>query len=309
VRRSTRARDCHTQVDTLTAFHRGLDAGVLETCSRCHDAHTFHVEGQNCVACHTDPTMRTTPGGSSAAHPRTSSLEPRAPPEGVGAVSATRGFAGAAMRGAMALVLPARVYAQQAIPGSPLEFDHARHTQVECTQCHSVERTHGAVTTTTVRDCRSCHHTGSTAQTCSRCHDTAAVAAQRFNVRRAFQPSVGSAQNRTFPFDHRQHTGVDCARCHIEGLGLSAARVSCSACHEDHHDAGNSCIACHRTPPTTAHTTAAHLSCTGAGCHSPAPVRAAERTRNLCLACHQTLVDHQPGRRCADCHALPAARS
>src|SRR5690606_31841427 len=176
------------------------------------------------------------------------------------------------------------------------------------TVCHSVERTHGQVLTTTVRDCRSCHHTGSTAQACSRCHDAAAVAAQRYDVRRAFRPSVGTAENRTFAFDHRQHTGVECARCHVEGLALSAARVACSACHEDHHESSNDCMACHERPAVNAHTTAAHLTCAGSGCHSPAPVNASQRTRSLCLSCHQDMTDHQPGRRCVNCHALPAAR-
>ena len=84
--------------------------------------------------------------------------------------------------------LPAPAHAQQAQPSLPLQFDHARHTDVECTACHSVENTHGQVTTTTVQDCRSCHHAGSTMQPCSRCHDPAAVSSERYSVRRAFRP-------------------------------------------------------------------------------------------------------------------------
>src|SRR5690606_34261021 len=148
--------------------------------SRCHQAHTFHAEGHECRACHTDPTMRTpATRPAPAAHP--------------GSTSALRGtldfFA--------ALLLPAPAYAQ-ATPAVQMQFDHARHTDVECTACHSVTQTHGAVTTTTARECRSCHHTGSTVQPCSRCHDAASVAAQVYNVRRAYTPSVGRAENRTY---------------------------------------------------------------------------------------------------------------
>jgi nitrate/TMAO reductase-like tetraheme cytochrome c subunit len=43
---------CHTQVETLTAFHRGLHAGVLEQCNTCHIAHTWEVWGTDCRSCH-----------------------------------------------------------------------------------------------------------------------------------------------------------------------------------------------------------------------------------------------------------------
>ena len=318
--------DCHTQVDTLTAFHRGLDAGVLESCSRCHQAHTFHAEGQNCLACHTDPAQRgpatppphpqTTPASAAPRtsmalpRPHSSAAEPRA--TGTPQLIDTDGARAQATRLAhlvATLVMPAKAHAQQAPSGGRLQFDHARHTRVECTECHSTTNTHGRVTTTTVRDCRSCHHTGTVARPCARCHDAAAVTTQRYDVRRAYQPTVGTAENRTLPFDHRPHAQEDCATCHRTGLELSAARIACSGCHEDHHsDADTNCLACHETPAATAHTATAHLTCAGSGCHSAAPVRAAQRTRNLCLSCHQDLTDHQPGRRCVDCHALPAAR-
>lgn len=284
--------NCHAQADTLTAFHRGLEPGVLDTCSRCHQAHTFQVEGHECRACHTDPTMRspaTRP--APAAHPARTSV----------------------LRGPLdvlaALMLPTPVHAQQSPPPARERFDHARHTGIECTACHSVAETHGAVTIASARDCQSCHHTGSTVQPCSRCHDAASVAGQGYDVRRAYTPSVGRSENRTFRFEHRQHDGMECSRCHVEGLELSAARVACAACHEDHHDASSSCIGCHRAPPRSAHTAAAHLTCAGSGCHSTVPVSAVERTRSLCLSCHQNMTDHRPGRRCADCHALPPARS
>jgi hypothetical protein len=46
---------CHDAPETLTPFHRGLPAGVLDDCARCHSAHTWVVDGDDCTACHTDP--------------------------------------------------------------------------------------------------------------------------------------------------------------------------------------------------------------------------------------------------------------
>ncbi|HTR79811.1 MAG TPA: NapC/NirT family cytochrome c [Gemmatimonadaceae bacterium] len=43
---------CHARADTLTAFHRGLHAGALANCIRCHQAHTWKVVGTRCLDCH-----------------------------------------------------------------------------------------------------------------------------------------------------------------------------------------------------------------------------------------------------------------
>ena len=43
---------CHTRPDTLTAFHKGLPPGVLESCSTCHKAHDFSLNGNDCGSCH-----------------------------------------------------------------------------------------------------------------------------------------------------------------------------------------------------------------------------------------------------------------
>jgi nitrate/TMAO reductase-like tetraheme cytochrome c subunit len=275
---------CHAQADTLTPYHRGLDAGVLETCSRCHAAHIFHIEGVNCQACHTDPARPEIVAPSASPHaPRTSLIR-----------SAGRLLA--------SVFLPTPAMAQQT-----LVFEHARHTQVECTACHSVDSTHGRVSISGAEQCFACHHSEATAQQCLQCHTEPAGADRAFDVRRMFTPSVGRAENRTFPFDHARHTAAECAECHRTGQQLSAAAVDCTACHEQHHDADNNCIGCHETPAATAHTRTDHLTCAGSGCHSPAPVSAAERTRNMCLACHPTLIDHRPGGTCVDCHTLPAA--
>lgn len=45
---------CHTDPQSLTPFHRGLDHGVVENCSTCHQAHVFVVDGDDCRGCHTN---------------------------------------------------------------------------------------------------------------------------------------------------------------------------------------------------------------------------------------------------------------
>ncbi len=317
------AAGCHARADTLTPFHRGLDDGVLQNCATCHAAHEFHAEGSDCRSCHTDaaaPGQVTTVGPSPHRTSGTSGVDAAV---GVGPVSV--GSASTDTTGALpqrwrwqhatsgrrmlhalvSLLLPQRAAAQQ----SASVFDHGQHTAVECRVCHSVDNTHGQVTVTRATDCQSCHHTGTVAQPCTRCHTTRDMPAGTFDVRRPFQPTVGRAENRTFRFDHAQHTEVACASCHREGLALSAARVNCSACHREHHEPSNNCLACHAVPASGVHTRTAHLTCAGSGCHSPAPVQASQRTRQLCLSCHQDMTDHQPGRVCVDCHALPAPRA
>jgi hypothetical protein len=62
------AAGCHDAVEPQTAFHRGLHVAVVANCTRCHTAHSFHVDGRNCIACHSDifddrPAVRRAGGG------------------------------------------------------------------------------------------------------------------------------------------------------------------------------------------------------------------------------------------------------
>jgi hypothetical protein len=54
-----------------------------------------------------------------------------------------------------------------------------------------------------------------------------------------------------------------------------------------------------------AHPPVSHLTCSGSGCHEAQPFVEQPRTRNLCLSCHQALMEHKPGGNCEDCHVLP----
>jgi hypothetical protein len=278
---------CHAAADTLTPQHRGLDAGVLENFLNCHTAHEFriHESGLECLSCHGDIYGDAPPGRVSGATP------PAAP----SAAPSTR--------------LVSAVQSRDSVP-----FWHAQHRGVRCLSCHAMDRSHGELTVTSLRDCRSCHHTEPVAGACTRCHTASEVGAIRARLTRTLAMRVGSLDRprRALPFDHRPHTGLECLACHTDGgLALSATAVDCSACHAEHHEPDVLCMSCHRAPKDGAHTTQVHLGCAGSGCHdaAPASVQNVPRTRPFCLACHQGMTDHRPGGNCEDCHSLPRPRA
>jgi hypothetical protein len=121
-----------------------------------------------------------------------------------------------------------------------------------------------------------------------------------------FQVGERPARERTLPFVHGEHEGITCATCHTAPVTLSASATSCETCHQDHHAATADCVICHQEAPAEeAHPRIVHVTCTGAGCHEAQPFLAQERTRSLCLSCHQALDDHKPEGNCVECHVLP----
>jgi hypothetical protein len=204
---------------------------------------------------------------------------------------------------------PSTVLTQLGRPtAQAMQFNHGQHMNVECASCHDSANTHGAVAISSFAECRSCHHTGAVAQTCTRCHDRRELV-QPFRRVERMQIANAAPTTRALSFDHRLHETEACSACHAPGPAQSAAGVTCNSCHEQHHRTDTNCRACHVTPRDAAHTTAAHRTCTGAGCHTPAPFQGVPRTRQLCLSCHQQLADHYPNRNCVDCHALPPGRT
>ncbi|MEX2466198.1 MAG: NapC/NirT family cytochrome c [Gemmatimonadota bacterium] len=260
---------CHTDAEALTPFHRGLDEDVAADCMYCHQAHDFRVDGDNCVACHVDIFDDADAGL-------------------LGAVHASRG-AGFA------------VHQPQEPPG----FLHSEHRDVDCASCHASEPVHGALTVTTVADCRSCHHSEPVATDCVACHAEPGGSGAAVEVRRTLSLSVGERPGRALPFDHGTHEGETCSTCHAEGPTRSAAQVDCASCHEPHHDAAVDCASCHVPAAPGAHSVdTAHLGCGGSGCHQDLPFEQVERSRTVCLVCHQDLWDHRPEGDCAECHAM-----
>ncbi|MEX1184889.1 MAG: cytochrome c3 family protein [Gemmatimonadota bacterium] len=191
--------------------------------------------------------------------------------------------------------------------GSDTTFSHARHRDVQCLTCHSTSDAHGAVTVASPGECMACHHSPPVSNDCTSCHPVADFQGERRRRTETFALSVDAAVTRDLVFAHVQHSDVQCTDCHNEGVSRAAA-AACTDCHEQHHRPEALCMQCHTAPPRASHTVAAHVGCAGAGCHDPSPIQGVPRTRTLCLVCHQELVDHERGRNCADCHALPPPR-
>ena len=190
------------------------------------------------------------------------------------------------------------------------DFSHRRHRDVACTQCHSMERTHGELTVRTERDCQSCHHaTDARAGTCAACHTTTEIAATRREPQPMRLTVWREPRSRPLPFDHDEHRTLDCTGCHTQALTFAVERT-CTSCHAQHHEPTADCTSCH-LPPKAAHTRAAHLGCSGSGCHLDQVSPRLTATRSTCLTCHVDLVRHQPGKQCAACHQVawsPGAR-
>jgi len=279
-----------------------MGPGVLEDCTNCHNAHDFRVSTTNCLNCHKGIFSDSTGA----------SLPP--PPGGV-----AEGAAGPVVQGFQGIGAPPAgdswwlhpsgvVTARQQAP----RFLHSNHRNVQCVKCHDSSRSHGALKVSSIKDCRGCHHTDGLGTQCSRCHQAPGGGAQpAYTVERTLTLSVRKPVDRTMPFDHRKHTSEQCSTCHTQGLELSAAKVDCDQCHEQHHALDNDCTSCHRSPPVRAHpVTQAHTTCAGSGCHANPPFQALPTTtREVCLVCHQQQKDHKPGRICADCHALSEPRN
>ncbi|MDH3270608.1 MAG: hypothetical protein OEN56_04705 [Gemmatimonadota bacterium] len=192
-----------------------------------------------------------------------------------------------------------------------LEFDHTQHTTVDCGSCHSSGEEHGASPLTEVADCRSCHHEPVASADCAQCHgpEDAPDTIHRWTQSMVLDVGVNDP-DRVMIFPHLDHADLDCASCHSEGLAMAPpADLDCASCHQDHHTPVSDCAACHAVAPVSAHPpTEAHVTCSGAGCHTDVPFENVPRTRSFCLGCHQDLRDHEPQETCSECHQLPAPR-
>ncbi len=264
--RSCSGGECHAHPELVTPFHRTVDSLTLSRCTSCHIPHGFRVTGGG-RECKTCHVS----GG--------------------------------------ALVSWATTPKPLKLP-SGLTFSHDDHTSVACGACHGSGPRHGTLKLTSREACRACHHTPPLSRRCTRCHDPDEVRATSFEVTTKLNIHIGSLDGptRTIRFEHAQHWRTDCTVCHTGGIDLETAKgADCSGCHLQHHEPTADCSACHAAPAPAAHTRTAHLGCGGQGCHDPVPegIRTAPRTRQLCLACHRTRMGHQPGKTCADCHALP----
>lgn len=301
---------CHASADTLTPMHRGLDEGVLERCTECHAPHDARLEQPDCITCHRgimddDPGTARAVAHADARGARPPSPSPTSSPW-VHTVALTT--APAAQPMASRSAAEADATPQATARSDTVAFRHSQHRGVQCTSCHTSQDRHGAVTVTTIRDCRSCHHVPARAGVqCVECHEAGELTGARA-VTRTLELSVGSRTGR-LAFAHPVHRGVSCTECHRQGLELSAAAVSCASCHEQHHRANSDCASCHVAAEAAHPPRVVHVTCAGSGCHSELPFRSRPESREFCLVCHTGMEDHEPGRRCAECHALPPWRA
>lgn len=335
---------CHARADTLTPLHRGLPGAMLANCTRCHQPHSWKTKGGGeCRACHGNMFGTPAPGTRVSAAPAAMPwprlyvrlVAAMAAPDPVAAFA--RPVSGEAAtrrhlryrpaREAAAVRRPARLpapagdgalqqdTATRRMPGGttlagPFRgFSHAIHRGVACTSCHSMQSEHGALLVRTREDCMRCHHSPRVAATCTRCHETQGLP-QGLTRTVTSKTSVAPAPTtRSLPFSHRDHPGVACASCH-SGPPAYTTIASCTTCHESHHANVRDCRTCHVANVRTGHPiAAAHVTCTGGGCHADPAVRSLTWSRQVCLTCHQEMKAHEPGRFCADCHRVPALRA
>ena len=298
--KSCATAQCHSNADTLTAFHRGLGPHTLDRCSACHQAHSWKVKGTNCVACHQNINQDRPRAQRSASAPRTAPMRR----------ASRRGSAAAQVRlvrfvdvgfPSWTFAPRARVVRAPTPPAAPTDsaFRHSRHTSLACTTCHSTSNTHGGLRFTRPAGCNSCHHGPKQRSPCTACHTPTSLGARAMPMTFAIS-ARREAITRSIPFAHERHGTLACARCHGQGNNRPVT-ATCSDCHTAHHDAAADCATCHTTA-RTGHDRASHEGC--AGCHTDATVAALPASRVVCLTCHQAQRTHYPTGDCATCHAL-----
>lgn len=309
--RSCTSAGCHGRPDTLTTFHVGLPEQVTEDCTGCHAPHVWERDGDDCAACHTEiPGAKTATAGAVAAAERESDVGKGTLPRSSSPVTLVADARPAA--GAL-LYVHGAAFSRDGEVSAPsrqeTSFDHAEHTSVPCTDCHSNRTQHGEVTVKTQSDCFSCHHSTRTAsaQGCGGCHSEREIGRVNRVTMTLDMDVWENPRLRSMPFDHDAHGELRCVDCHGGGT-RQRVQVSCTACHEDHHTpaASTSCASCHEEHREPVHTADVHVQgCTGSGCHTEPRYSRMERTREFCSTCHQEMINHEPQDRCVSCHLVP----
>jgi hypothetical protein len=334
--KSCATAQCHASADTLTAFHRGLGSHGLDNCGACHQAHSWKVNGTDCLACH-KTIYQNRPAAARRSGTSAAPIVPAAPPRHAPSARHAAPTDSAATFRPIARTRPAPARPFHSRPraagGSPLRtaavrtpgaataaeppasdgaptgpsdttFLHSRHKGITCTACHGTTgTTHGALTIAAPKDCLACHHGPKQTATCATCHTTASLVPrpQMVTLRVTARPPGSGPVTRALPFAHARHAALACARCHA-ATDKRDVTTTCTSCHADHHQLDRDCASCHPTA-SVGHERAAHDGC--AGCHATTQFVAATLSRPLCLTCHQAQRDHYVARDCATCHAIP----
>jgi hypothetical protein len=183
-------------------------------------------------------------------------------------------------------------------------FLHANHEGLPCVGCHSGGGSHGVPRAWTAADCAACHHREDQPVPCVGCHESI-VRGDTLVVSVAMTLTAGElATVRDLSFAHGSHEEFACGDCHArESLRIPR---TCASCHAEHVAAEVECTGCHVEPGEGVHDVGAHVTCSGAGCHSQIAAQIPTVSRAGCLVCHRAQRDHEEGRTCVACHALPA---
>lgn len=317
--------NCHADWRQVK-FHVGVQhKRGAENCITCHLPHSARVDASDCTGCHEAVRGRTRfrpPLPFDTLKALRSSLAPESPvePERPGRLSFDTLNA---HRGSLAPEpppvepeRPSKVKgdappgddspgrALSALSPQPSDtFSHPQHKKLACLTCH-LSRTGARLTFEAPRGCQICHHERPARSDCAKCHEEGSLPetiAVKLSVAAAGKP----ARERTVAFQHEPHTDLSCTDCHGQAVTLAPvdSAASCQGCHDKHHETKRECSSCHRTAAiTTAHErpARAHVACDA--CHTTAVIAPLSPTRNFCLACHDSVVDHYPEKECATCH-------
>lgn len=255
---------CHAQaaIDTVR-FHRGVR--TANQCATCHRAHSFSVDGNDCLRCHAPIRA-----------------------ERAGVPQVTRASYQA-------------VDGHAARPALP-PFSHGDHRAQRCADCHDSREQHGQLKIRSAADCQSCHHAGETRANCASCHRN--VRAEPL-LGMSFTRPARNPVARPVRFAHAAHAEVRCDRCHAATNDHAPTNAVCAGCHDNHHTApAANCVACHQAAAAlTTHRLADHNSCSASGCHASRGGRFPD-TRATCIVCHQRQATHQAGKNCSTCHQV-----
>ena len=277
-------------------FHTGLrHQDVAQRCTLCHQPHAASVDASDCGGCHAEVNRRS--GGryklpaafdTTQALQRTSMIQAPDPEwKGKGDANPPR----AAPTPNSQLLTP------------PDSFSHDRHKQLTCVTCHTTRSGHGGLTFAAPRGCQICHHQAPATSNCASCHASDELT-EAHSLTVAVAVRDRPPRPRAVGFTHATHADVRCTQCHTAPVSLEPATpiLTCTSCHEDHHEARRDCAACHSVDARSAHADSlnAHVGCDA--CHRETTVAALLPDRGMCLTCHAPQRDHYPDRECTPCH-------
>lgn len=245
---------CHSEVDTLTPFHRGIPTETLSNCLNCHRAHDFSLDGSDCASCHEGaeaPVEAITAlldfshgqhGSVECGNCHTNGDEHGAPTvataENCRACHHTVPVSNSCSRCHTPSDAPSESYGVVRAmtlavgtddPSRTFTFPHTSHSGLDCASCHSQGL---ALEPPPDLDCQSCHEDHHEPERdCASCH--------RAPPEGAHPPSEA----------HVTCTGAGCHEA-VPFEGVPRTRQACLACHQDQRDhrPEQRCADCHTLP-------------------------------------------------------------